>query len=125
MAEENGMNENSENPQENNPESGFILNVQQIQSIDITSRFNKVHTDNGWIIHILEPARLIVNYTTSMRKFETALMVGDLIERDRDDIVVSRFQPTDTYRNQRSGSSLAKSREELLATTTIANAAGE
>ncbi len=51
-----------------------------------------------------------------MRKLETALMAGDSIERDGDDLIILRSESADTYRSQRSTSSLARSREELLAT---------
>ncbi|MDE0316599.1 MAG: hypothetical protein OXM61_17070 [Candidatus Poribacteria bacterium] len=116
MADENGMNEIAENTDQNTAGSGFIVNVDQIQSIDIPLQFNRIKTDNGWVINILESGRVIINFLTSMRKLETALMSGDRIERDGDDIIIIRSQSADTYRSQRSTSSLARSREELLAT---------
>ena len=43
-------------------------------------------------------------------------MAGDSIERDGDDLIIIRNQSAEAYRSQRSTSSLARSREELLAT---------
>ena len=118
MAEENNNNnELAENTDDNAAGSGFIVNVNQMQSIDIPLRFNRIKTDNGWVINLLESGRVTINFLTSMRKLETALMVGDSIERDGDDIIIVRNQPADTYRSQRGTSTLTLSREELLSTT--------
>ena len=114
MAEENGMEEYTEEIDHDASESGIILNFQQIQSIDIPQQFNRVKTDNGWIVNILGSGRVVINFITSMRKLETALMSGDSIERDSDNIVITRNQPTDAYRTQRGTTSLARTREELL-----------
>lgn len=121
MADENGINEIDENTDQNTVGSGFVVNVNQIQSIDIPLRFNRVKTDNGWVINLLEPGRIIINFLTSMRKLETALVAGDRIERDGNDLIIMRSQSADTYRSQRSTSTLALSREELLSNTSSEN----
>ena len=118
MANENEVNENSEVNNGNNPQSGIVFNVQQVQSIDITHSFNHVKTENGWRIQILESGKLSINFITSMRKTETTVMAGDYIERDGDDIILYKHQTEDVYRQQRSPSSLSRSREELLASET-------
>ena len=117
MADENGNNELAENTDHNASGSGFIVNVNQLQSMDIPLRFNRVKTDNGWIINVQEAGRVTVNFLTSMRKLETALVAGDSIERDGDDLIIMRSQPADAYRSQRGTSPLTLSREELLSTT--------
>ncbi len=118
MADENGMTEYTENTDRNSSEGGIIINVLQMQSIDIPQRFDRVKTDNGWIINVLEPGRITINFITSMRKLDTALLAGDSIERDGEDIIIIRNQPADAYRTQRSTSSLARTRNELLANVT-------
>ena len=114
MADENTMDEFTENTDNNSAESVILINVQQMQSLEIPQRFNRVRTDGGWIIHIEEPGRVTVNFLTSMRKFDTALLAGDRIERDGDDLLLIRNQPEDAYRTQRGSSSLARTREQLL-----------
>ena len=118
MANENEVNENQVENNDKNPKSGIVFNVQQIQSIDISHGFNHVKTENGWHIHILEAGKVSINFITSMRKTETTVMPGDYIERDGDDIMLYKHQSEDIYRQQRSPSSLSRSREELLASET-------
>ena len=118
MADENGMTEYTENTDKNSAEGGIIINILQMQSIDIPQRFNRVKTGNGWIINVLEPGRITINFITSMRKLDTALVAGDSIERDGEDIIIIRNQPADVYRTHRSTSSLARTRNELLANVT-------
>lgn len=114
MAEENAMDELTEEIDQDASESGIILNFQQIQSIDIPQQFKRVNTDNGWIVNILGSGRVVVNFITSMRKLETPLMSGDTIERDVDNIVITKNQAADAYKTQRGTTSLARTREELL-----------
>ncbi len=114
MAEENVNNELTETTDEDYTESGTIINVAQMQSIEINQRFTRVKMDNGWIIRMLESGRVTVNFITSMRKYETALMVGDTVERDGDDLIINRNQPADTYRAQRGTSPLALTREQTV-----------
>ncbi len=115
MAEENG---NNTIATETSPlmqaESGMIINAAQVQSIDIGKQFTRVKTDNGWRIQLNAQARVIVNFITSMRKFETTLMEDDVIERDGDDLLLLRNQPAEAYRTLRGTSSLAKSPERPL-----------
>ena len=114
MTEENLIEESTEETEQDTPESGVILNFQQVQSIDIPQAFDRVNTENGWTINILGSGRVIVNFITSMRKLETPLMAGDIIERDGDNIVIIRNQPAEAYKTQRGTTSLARTREELL-----------
>ncbi len=114
MTEENLMEETTEETEQDTPESGVVLNFQQVQSIDIPQAFDRVNTENGWTINILGSGRVIVNFITSMRKLETPLMAGDIIERDDDNIVIIRNQPAEAYKTQRGTTSLARTREELL-----------
>lgn len=89
--------------------SGVIINAVQMQSIDISERFTRVKTETGWIIKLEVAARVIVTFTTSMRKLETTLMENDIIERDGNDLILLRNQPPDAYRSQRGVSPLARS----------------
>lgn len=114
MTEENLIEKSTEETEQDTPESGVILNFQQVQSIDIPQAFDRVNTENGWTINILGSGRVIVNFITSMRKLETPLMAGDIIERDDDNIVIIRNQPAEAYKTQRGTTSLARTREELL-----------
>ncbi len=115
MADENTMEELTDNTTANNSaESVILINVQQMQSMEIPQRFNRVRTEHGWIIHLEEAGRVTVNFLTSMRKFDTALLPGDIIERDGDDLLLLRKQPEDAYRSQRGTSSLARTRDQLL-----------
>ena len=118
MADENTMDEFTENTEPTSAESVIIINVQQMQSLEVPQRFNRIRTENGWIIHLEEAGRVTVNFLTSMRKFDTALLAGDKIERDGDDLLVIRNQPEAAYRTQRGSSSLARTREQLLSAET-------
>lgn len=118
MAEENAMEELTEHNNEDASESGIILNFQQVQSIDIPQRFNRVDTSNGWKINILDSGRVVVNFITSMRKLETPLIAGDSIERENDNLVILRSKSAEAYRTQRGTTSLARTREELLSAET-------
>ncbi len=106
----------TEDSEQETPQSGVILNFQQVQSIDIPQKFSHVNTENGWTINILGSGRVVVNFITSMRKLETPLMSGDSIERYDDNIVIVRNQPIEAYRTQRGTTSLARTRDELLST---------
>ena len=114
MADENAMDEITDMTDNNSAESVILINVQQMQSLEIPQRFNRTRTERGWIIHVEGAGRVTVNFLTSMRKFDTALLPGDLIERDGDDLLLIRNQPEDAYRTQRGTSSLARTREQLL-----------
>ena len=114
MAEENATIEMTESTDQGTPESGVVLNMEQMQTMEIQQRFNRVKTENGWTIHILDTGRVTVNFITSMRKFETTLIAGDTIIRDGNDVIIIKNQPDDAYRTQRGSSSLARSREQLL-----------
>ena len=114
MTDENAIDEITDTSDNNSAESAILINVQQMQSMEIPQRFNRVRTENGWIIHVEEAGRVTVNFLTSMRKFDTALLPGDRVERDGDDLLLIRNQSEDAYRTQRGTSSLARTREQLL-----------
>ena len=115
MADQNN-NEGAVEPQSSTQaESGVIINALQMQSLDISERFTRMKTETGWKITLAASARVTITFTTSMRKYETALMENDVIERDGDDLILLRNQPADTYRSQRSVSPLARSSGQTLA----------
>ena len=99
---------------DNSAESGVFINISQIQSIDISDRFTRTDTDEGWSITLHQLAKVTVNFTTSMRKLEIVLVEGDVIERTEYDVILLRKSAPEAYRVQRSTSSLARTREELL-----------
>ena len=96
-------------------ESCIIINAVQMQTLDISERFTRVKTDTGWKIKLEASARITITFTTSMRKFETAMMENDVIERDGNDLILLRNQPADAYRSQRSVSPLVRSSGQTLA----------
>lgn len=115
MVEEKGNDNVSEGLQPIQAESGVIVNAAQMQSIDIGERFTRIKTEAGWRIELNAPGRVTINFMTSMRKFETTLMQGDVIERDGDDLILLRHQVPDAYRSQRGVSPLARRVEQPLA----------
>ena len=115
MAEQNNNESVAEIEASTQAESGVIINAVQMQSLDISERFTRVKTETGWQITLEASARVTITFTTSMRKFETVLMANDIIERDGNDLILLRNQPTDAYRSQRSVSPLARSSGQTLA----------
>ena len=116
MAEQNNEAGVVETPDQTQAQSGVIVNAAQMQSLDISDRFTRTKTATGWQIKLEAAARVTINFMTSMRKFEITLMQGDIIERDGDDLILIRNQPTDAYRSQRgvSSSPLARGSERTL-----------
>ena len=121
MAEENNNKSAVETEEQTQAKSGVIVNAAQIQSLDISDRFTRTKTATGWQIKLEAPARVTINFITSMRKFEATLMQDDIIERDGDDLILIRNQPADAYRSQRgvSSSPLARSNERTLVSEPI------
>ena len=117
MAEQNNDEGVVETPDQTQAQSGVIVNAAQMQSLDISDRFTRTKTATGWQIKLEAAARVTINFMTSMRKFESTLMQGDIIERDGDDLILIRNQPSDAYRSQRgvSSSPLARGNERTLA----------
>lgn len=117
MAEHNNEEGVVETPDQTQAQSGVIVNAAQMQSLDISGRFTRTKTATGWQIKLEAAARVTINFMTSMRKFESTLMQGDIIERDGDDLILIRNQPSDAYSSQRgvSSSPLARSNERTLA----------
>lgn len=123
MAEQNGSENVNETQTQTEAASGVIINAAQLQSIDINERFTRTKTETGWRIKLEASARVTVNFMTSMRKLEITLMENDYIERDGDDLILIRNQPTDAYRSQRgvSSSPLARSNERASASDASEN----
>ena len=119
MAEQNNNESVVEIQDSTQAESGVIINAMQMQSLDISERFTRVKTETGWKITLEASARVTIAFTTSMRKFETVLMENDIIERDGNDLILLRNQPTDAYRPQRNVSPLARSSRQTLASEPI------
>ena len=115
MAAENNNDSTVETQDSIQAESGVIINAAQLQSLDISERFTRTKTATGWQIRLAATARVTISFMTSMRKIETTLMANDIIERDGDDLILLRNQPTDAYRSQRSVSPLARSSSQTLA----------
>ena len=113
MAEQNGNENVVETQEQTTASSGIVISAAQLQSLDISDRFTRTKTATGWRITLEASARIIVNFTTSMRKLEVTFMQGDCIERDGEDLILMRNQPADAYRSQRgvSSSPLARSLE--------------
>ena len=123
MTEQNGNDNVVETQEQTTASSGVIISAAQLQSLDISDRFTRTKTATGWHIKLEASARITVNFTTSMRKLEVTLMQGDSIERDGDDLILIRNQPTDAYRSQRgvSSSPLARSNERTSGSETSEN----
>ena len=115
MAEQNNREGTTETQDSIQAESGVIINAAQMQSIDISERFAWTKTATGWQIKLEATSRVTISFMTSMRKIETTLMENDVIERDGEDLILLRNQPTDAYRSQRSVSPLARSSTQTLA----------
>ncbi len=101
-------------------ESGIIISVDQVQSIDISDQFTRKKTPDGWYVTLHRPCKVVINLTTSMRKIELHLIEGDVIEKDGADLIVLRKHPLETYKSQKSASPLARNRENLLQNEIIA-----
>ncbi len=115
MAAENNNDGTFETQDSIQAKSGVIINASQIQSLDISDEFTRMKTATGWKIKLATTTRVTISFMTGMRKIETTLMANDVIERDGDDLILLRNQPTDMYRSQRSVSSLARSNKQALA----------
>jgi hypothetical protein len=95
-------------------ESGIIISNDQVQSIDISDKFTRRKTPEGWSIALHRPCKVTINLATSLRKLEANLMAGDLIVKDGADVMILRKHSANEYKLQRSSAPLARSREELL-----------
>ena len=89
-------------------ESVTIVNVDQIQSIDISTKFRRQVKENGWVLTLLQPCKATVNLSTSIRKVEVPLLEGDQLIKEQEDLFIVRKQAADQYRNHRSSSPLAR-----------------
>ena len=95
-------------------ESGVVINMNQVQSIDIPEQFSQRKAENGWEIAIHRWCEVTVNMTASMRKTEVVMIRGDQIIKNGEELLVLHNSPADEYKTKRSTSSLALERDELL-----------
>ena len=119
MAEQSNNESAVETQDSTQAANGVIINAVQMQSLDISERFTRMKTETGWKIKLEATARVTITFMTSMRKFEMTMMENDVIERDGDDLILLRNQPTDAYRSQRSVSPLARSSGQTLASEPV------
>jgi hypothetical protein len=115
MAAQNNDDSTVETQDSIQAESGVIINATQMQSLEISARFTRLKTATGWQIKLEATARVTISFMTSMRKIETTLIENDVIERDGDNLILLRNQPTDAYRSQRNVSPLTRSNNQGLA----------
>jgi len=95
-------------------ESGLVINMAQVQSINIPAQFSQRKTEDGWEITIHSWCKVTINMTASMRKTEMPMLEGDQITKSGEELLVLHNNPADEYKTKRSASSLALERDELL-----------
>ena len=112
--EESGLAENAYLAEEIRAESGLVINMAQVQSINIPAKFSQRKTENGWEITIHSWCKVTINMAEGMRKTETPMLEGDQITKSGEELLVLHNNPADEYKIKRSTSSLALGRDELL-----------
>ena len=117
MAEQSNNENVVETQSQTEAASGIIINASQMQSIDISERFTRTHTETGWRITLEASARVTINFITSMRKYEVTLMQNDIIERDGEDLILIRNHSADMYRSQRNVSASPLARTDRTKTS--------
>ena len=95
-------------------ESGLVINMAQVQSINIPAQFSQRKTEDGWEITIHSWCKVTINMAESMRKTEIPMLEGDQITKSGEELLVLHNNPADEYKTKRSASSLALERDELL-----------
>ena len=95
-------------------ESGLVINMAQVQSINIPAQFSQRKTEDGWEITIHSWCKVTINMTASMRKTEMPMLEGDQITKSGEELLVLHNNPADEYKTKRPTSSLALGRDELL-----------
>ena len=95
-------------------ESGLVINMAQVQSINIPAQFSQRKTEDGWEITIHSWCKVTINMTASMRKTEMPMLEGDQITKSGEELLVLQNNPADEYKTKRPTSSLALGRDELL-----------
>jgi len=106
--------DNSYFSEEIRAESGLVINMAQVQSIDIPEQFSQKRTKEGWEITIHQWCKVTINMVESMRKTEIPMLEGDQITKRGEELFVLRNKPADKYKTKKSTSSLALERDELL-----------
>ena len=112
--EEPGLAENAYLAEEIRAESGLVINMAQVQSINIPEQFSQRKTEGGWEITIHSWCKVTINMTGSMRKTDMPMLEGDQIIKSGEELLVLRNNPADKYKTKRPTSSLALERDELL-----------
>ena len=95
-------------------ESGLVINMAQVQSINIPAQFSQRKTEDGWEITIHSWCKVTINMAESMRKTEIPMLEGDQITKSGEELLVLQNNPADEYKTKRPTSSLALGRDELL-----------
>ena len=95
-------------------ESGLVINMAQVQSINIPAQFSQRKTEDGWEITIHSWCKVTINMVESMRKTEIPMLEGDQITKSGEELLVLQNNPADEYKTKRPTSSLALGRDELL-----------
>ena len=106
--------DNSYFSEEIRAESGLVINMAQVQSIDIPEQFSQRQTKEGWEITVNQWCKVTINMVESMRKTEIPMLEGDQITKRGEELFVLRNKPADKYKTKKSTSSLALGRDELL-----------
>ena len=112
--EESGLAENAYLAEEIRAESGSVINMAQVQSINIPAQFSQRKTEDGWEITIHSWCKVTINMAESMRKTEIPMLEGDQITKSGEELLVLQNNPADEYKTKRPTSSLALGRDELL-----------
>ena len=112
--EEPGLAENAYLAEEIRAESGLVINMAQVQSINIPEQFSQRKTEGGWEITIHSWCKVTINMTGSMRKTDMPMLEGDQIIKSGEELLVLRNNPADKYKTKKPTSSLALERDELL-----------
>ena len=112
--EESGLAESAYFAEEIRAESGLVINMAQVQSINIPAQFSQRKTEDGWEITMHSWCKVTINMTASMRKTEMPMLEGDQITKSGEELLVLHNNPADEYKTKRSTSSLALERDELL-----------
>jgi len=106
--------DNSYFSEEIRAESGLVINMAQVQSIDIPEQFSQRQTKEGWEITVHQWCKVTINMVESMRKTEIPMLEGDQITKRGEELFVLHNKPANEYKTKRSTSSLALGRDELL-----------
>ena len=115
MGTENlGLADNAYLSEEIRAESGLVINMAQVQSIDIPEQFSQKRTKEGWEITVHQWCKVTINMVESMRKTEIPMLEGDQITKSGEELFFLHNKPADEYKTKRSTTSLALGRDELL-----------